>query len=89
MIMSAVVCVMTEDVPQTMYEVANQVYSLVSYPPEFNTENGKMDSYATLYWKSWEYEENVESSRDLAIYIIKEYCEQRMWMEEKYSRTVS
>lgn len=89
LIMSAVVCVMTEDVPQTMYEVANQVYSLVSYPPEFNTENGKMDSYATLYWKSWEYEENVESSRDLAIYIIKEYCEQRMWMEEKYSRTVS
>lgn len=67
----------------------DQVYSLVSYPPEFNTENGKMDSYATLYWKSWEYEENVESSRDLAIYIIKEYCEQRMWMEEKYSRTVS
>lgn len=38
LIMSAVVCVMTEDVPQTMYEVANQVYSLVSYPPEFNTE---------------------------------------------------
>lgn len=89
LIMSAVVCVMTDDVPQTMYEVANQVYSLVSYPPEFNTENKKMDNYATLYWKCWEYEENVESSRDLAIYIIKEYCEQRMWMEEKYSITVS
>ena len=61
--MSAVVInVMTEDVPQTMYEVANQIYVLVSYPPEFNMEIEKMDRYATLYWKSWEYEEKVESS---------------------------
>lgn len=83
LIMSAIVCVMTDDVPQTMYEVANQIYTLVSYPPEFKLESKKMDPYATFYWKSWEYEENVESSRDLAIYIIKEYCEQRIQIEEK------
>ena len=52
------------------------MYSLVSYPPGFNTENGKwiVMLLSVLLGNHGNMKENVESSRDLAIlYHARDY----------------
>lgn len=89
LIMSAVLCVMTDDIPQNLFEVAREIFRLVSYPPVYDYDSEKADTYARIYWKSLEYEEDAQSSRELAIYMIREYCSQRKWEEAEYRKTVS
>ena len=89
MIMSAILCVVTGDVPQNMFEVAVEIFNLVSHPPVYDYGIETADTYARIYWKSLEYEEDAESSRKLAIYMIREYCSQRKWEEAECRKTVS
>lgn len=89
LIMSAVLSVMSDDIPQNMYEVARTMQSIVSNPPDSECRKGREDTYVTVYWKSLNYEIDSGHSAELALYILQEYCRQWIWEEQCCHSAVS
>jgi len=87
LIISAVLDVITTDTDQNMHEVGQVLRRTVIDIPDISNKGREgEDTYITFYWKSMDYNPNMQQTAKLSLLLLEEYCFRRLEEETEQDK---